>query len=85
MKGRPSLSVNKPLAAKLFNQIAIRMDDWQPIYNTGNSSNGTDVWMLYNLPSDPGEGKNVAAQHPDILHKMIAAYKQFAENVSYNP
>jgi hypothetical protein len=37
--------------------------------------------MLYNLVSDPGEEKNVAAQHPEILHKMVAAYAQFAKNV----
>jgi arylsulfatase len=77
---------NEPLGAELFNSTAVRMGDWQAIHNTGNTSsniypNGTDVWMLYNLGNDPGEQKNVAAQHPGILQKMVAAYAQFAKNV----
>jgi arylsulfatase A-like enzyme len=77
---------SEPLGAELFNSTAARMGDWQAIHISGNTSsniypNGTDVWMLYNLVSDPGEQKNVAAQHPDILQKMIAAYSQFAKNV----
>jgi len=63
----------------MFNQTTVRMGDWEAIHNTGNTSNaiypnGTNVWMLYNLANDPGEEKNVAAQHQDILQKMIAAY-----------
>lgn len=85
-KEKLTKSIYEPLGAELFNSTAVRMGDWQAIHNTGNTSNsiypnGTDVWMLYNLVSDPGEEKNVAAQHPDILQKMIAAYAQFAKNV----
>jgi hypothetical protein len=77
---------DEPLGAELFNQTAVRMGDWQAIHQSGNTSsniyhNGTDVWTLYNLGNDPGEEKNVAAQHPDILQKMVTAYAQFAKNV----
>jgi hypothetical protein len=77
---------NEPQGAELFNQTAVRMGDWQAIHMPGNTSasmypNGTDVWTLYNLGSDPGEQKNVAAQHPDILKKMVAAYAVYAKNV----
>ena len=77
---------NEPQGAELFNQTAVRMGDWEAIHDTGNTSlnlypNGTDVWRLYNLGSDPGEQKNVAAQHPDILKKMVAAYPVYAKNV----
>lgn len=40
-----------------------------------------DIWMLYNLAIDPGEEKNVAAQHPDVLQKMVAAYTKFVKDV----
>jgi arylsulfatase len=76
---------NEPLG-EMFNQTAVRMGNWEAIHNTGNTSdaiypNGTNVWMLYNLANDPGEEKNVAAQHMNILQKMIAAYAQYAKNV----
>ena len=31
--------------------------------------------QLYNLDSDPGETKNIAADHPDIVQKMTAEYQ----------
>jgi hypothetical protein len=36
---------------------------------------------LYNLANDPGEQNNVAAQHTDILQKMVAAYPKYASDV----
>jgi len=77
---------NEPLGAELFNYTAVRMGDWQAVHSSGNTSssiypNGTDVWELYNLANDPGEQKNVAAQHPDILQKMAAAYPVYAKSV----
>jgi len=62
------------------------MGNWEAMHMPGNTSmsiypNGTDVWSLYSLGSDPGEQKNVAAQHPDILKKMVAAYAVYAKNV----
>ena len=65
---------------------AVRMGNWEAMHMPGNTSmsiypNGTDVWSSYSLGSDPGEQKNVAAQHPDILKKMVAAYAVYAKNV----
>jgi arylsulfatase A-like enzyme len=72
----------KPLSAELFNTTGVRMGDWQAIHNTGEVyPNGSDIWKLYNLANDPGEQKNVATQHPDILQKMTAAYVKYAKDV----
>jgi hypothetical protein len=50
------------------------------IRNPGNTSSA-DIWMSYNLAIDPGEEKNVADQHPDVLQKMVAAYTKFVKDV----
>lgn len=34
-------------------------------------------WELYELKSDPGETRDVAAQNPDVVQKMDAAYDQW--------
>ena len=36
---------------------------------------------LYDLKADPGESKNVLAEHPDVVAKLRAAYNQWWEEV----
>jgi hypothetical protein len=36
-----------------------------------------DKGELYDLQADPGETKNVAAQHPDVVDKFAKAYDQW--------
>ena len=38
-------------------------------------------WMLYNLESDPGQDRDVGAEHPEILQQMATAYEQWWEKV----
>ena len=65
-----------------FNETSVRMGDWQGLHGSDAVyPNGSDVWQLYNLASDLGEQHNVAAQHPDILQNMIAAYPKYAKYV----
>jgi len=49
---------------KTFKQ-AVRMDHWKAVRIGAN----TPV-ELYDLDNDPGETKNIAAQHPDVVAKM---------------
>lgn len=37
---------------------------------------------LYDIPADPGETKDVAAQHPDIVAKMRKGYEEWFKDVS---
>ena len=32
-------------------------------------------WTLYNLSNDPGEDKDVANEHPEIVQRMAVAYE----------
>jgi arylsulfatase A len=47
---------------------ALRMGDWKAVKVRGKKGNG--ALELYDLKTDIGETKNVAAGHPDIVAKM---------------
>ena len=56
------------------NQVAVRMGDWKMVSEAG-------VPRLYNLAVDVHEDNNVAADHPDIVKKMVKiAYSQHTES-----
>jgi arylsulfatase A-like enzyme len=48
----------------------------------------TDSWHLirgeelYNMDRDPGQSTNVAEAHPEIVHKLKAAYERWWEDIS---
>ena len=55
-------------------------------YERANRSAGAVLWdkwrlvqgkELYDLRSDPGQKRNIAAQHPDVVAKMRAHYEQW--------
>lgn len=64
----------------VFNQQAVRMGDWKAIRI--NISDDPDAPLeLYDLKSDEGETKNVAAQNPEIIkriEKYLAGARQEA-------
>ncbi|MEJ6567760.1 MAG: sulfatase-like hydrolase/transferase, partial [Akkermansiaceae bacterium] len=59
----------------------VRVDQWKLVIPRSAKPEGTGWWgrlieeiketQLYNLDSDPGETINVAAQHPDIVKKLM--------------
>lgn len=51
------------------NQIGVRMGDWKLVVRKG-------VPALYNLETDLHENHNVAAQHPEIVAKMVDIIKK---------
>jgi arylsulfatase len=50
------------------NQQAVRMGDWKALRT--NLDRGEREFELYNLKTDVGEKKNVAAEHPDVVRRM---------------
>ena len=52
--------------------IAIRDGDWKAIRTGVNKKNKKNVgsWKLFNIAADPGEQKNLASKHPDIVLKL---------------
>ena len=45
------------------------------------SKNGQKNWELYEVKSDPGESRNIAAEQPQIVRRMEAAYDHWWEEV----
>jgi arylsulfatase len=42
---------------------------------------GDGKWELYDLKEDPGEKKDLAAQHPEVVKEMEAAYDKWWDEV----
>ncbi|MBK7654435.1 MAG: hypothetical protein IPJ18_04195 [Betaproteobacteria bacterium] len=45
-----------------------------PLQTRGNKIGSLDNWMLFNLKDDPTEMHDLAAQHPDKVKEMEAAF-----------
>ena len=56
-------------------QVAIRMGDWKVVRQHLKDKEKPTL-ELYDLANDPTESKNVASEHPDILKKAAAIFKQ---------
>ena len=50
-----------------ISQQAVRWGNWKAVRNRG-----VDKFELYDLATDIGEEKNVAADHPEVLAKIAA-------------
>jgi arylsulfatase A-like enzyme len=59
-------------------QMGVRMGDWKLVVKKGQC-------FLYNLATDLHEDHDVAAQHPDLVHKMVGfIYKEHTESPDYH-
>jgi len=54
-----------------------------PRYNmvSPGKSGGDGKWELYDLKEDPGEKKDVADQHPEVVKEMSAAYDKWWDEI----
>jgi arylsulfatase len=53
-----------------------------PRYNMVSAGKtGDGKWELYDLKEDPGEKRDVAAQHPEVVKEMSAAYDKWWDEV----
>lgn len=58
-------------------QRSIRKGRWKALWL--NPPNGTGAWQLFDTSVDPGETRDVAAEHPELLAEMTAGWDRFAE------
>lgn len=81
----------QPLARTLFNHWsgntvrrtggAVRTDRWRAVNTPGG-------WELYDMTHDPGQSRDVAAQHPQELSQLTHAYEAWYTQVTrdgYDP
>lgn len=76
-----------PAAMEMRGGRAVRQGDWKavvlPSAPSGLPATALPLgrWLLFNVARDPGETTDVAAQHPDILKRLTAAYDNYAVEV----
>jgi arylsulfatase len=60
---------------EIFGQRALRQDDWKITWTT--PPRGPGRWELFNLADDPGELRDLSAQHPEKLKELIAGWDRY--------
>ncbi|MDH4444152.1 MAG: sulfatase [Akkermansiaceae bacterium] len=61
--------------------VWVRRGDWKLIRFFCDTPEQTDRFELYNLKSDIGETKNLAAEHPDMVKKFDALIHQHLKDI----
>ncbi|HET8612040.1 MAG TPA: arylsulfatase [Sphingomonas sp.] len=64
---------------ELFGRRAIRRDNFKAVWM--RRPEGTAGWQLYDLARDPGETEDLAAQRPELLAELIAAWERYVAEV----
>ncbi|MCG8443325.1 MAG: arylsulfatase [Caulobacterales bacterium] len=62
---------------ELFDNKAYRRGPWKITFHS--PPRGSGQWELFDMSSDPGETRDLAAEHPEILASLIADYEAYAE------
>ncbi|HEX6993096.1 MAG TPA: arylsulfatase [Gammaproteobacteria bacterium] len=64
-------------------QRAVFRGDWKALWIA--PPNGIGGWQLFDLANDPGETTDLAAEHPDVMAELAAAYERYADEVGVVP
>ncbi len=65
-------------AASKYAQCAVRSSRYHLV---SAQKNGQKRWELYDIKADPGEKHNIAAQHPEVVQTLEAAYDRWWDEV----
>lgn len=68
-----------------YHHFAVVGERWKLVHPSGfgrESFTGKPKLELYDLAADPGEQKNVAAEHPDVFRKLKTMYDRWFREVS---
>ncbi|MGE3991836.1 arylsulfatase [Pseudorhodoplanes sp.] len=60
---------DSPLGWELHGRRAVRRGDWKAVLIP--QPFGTGDWQLYNLSVDPGETRDFAVEHPELLKRLL--------------
>ncbi len=62
-------------AESKFAHVRVRSGRWSMI------AHAAGTWELYDLTADPGEQRDVASKHPDVVGRLAAAYDRWWDEV----
>jgi len=63
--------------ASKYRHCSVRTKRWHLVCDT----NGEKRWQLFDVQADPGEERDVAAEHPDVVRALDAAYDKWWEEI----
>ncbi len=69
-----------PVPDNLRPGITVHEGDWKLYRVFHNGEAGAHQWKLYHLSEDPGERRDVAADHPDRVQRMDALIESFLKD-----
>ncbi len=75
--GAGSVHGDAPLGYELSGNAALFRGDYKLVRNLAPTGDGN--WRLYDLKSDPGETRDLAAAEPDRFTAMMADYRAYAK------
>jgi hypothetical protein len=61
-------------------QLAIRQGPWKLVFAGKGKGKGKQETALYDLATDIGETRNVAADHPEVVQRLTALMNRFIAN-----
>jgi arylsulfatase A-like enzyme len=65
------------LAWEIFGNRAVRQGEWKIRWEFKPYGKGD--WELFNLTNDPGERKDLAAEHPEKLKELLAVWETYVK------
>jgi arylsulfatase len=75
----PAAEVRGPedwIGWELFGNRAVRMDNWKLVSICAPM--GTGEWQLFDLATDPGETRDLAAERPEIRDMLAGHWDEYA-------
>ncbi len=67
------------VGGEMWNGKWMRQGDYKAV--SVSPPYGTGEWELFNVVADPGETRDLADEHPELLQKLRAAWEDYAEEV----
>ena len=61
-----------------YRQCSIRSPRWHLVNDRNDNK---QEWQLFDVTVDPGEQKNIASDHPDVVARMDAAYDLWWDSI----
>lgn len=70
-------SADDYIAWEIFGNHAVRQGDWKLRWQY--KPYGKEAWELFNVATDPGERKDLAAENPGKVREMVALWDRYAK------
>jgi arylsulfatase A-like enzyme len=71
-----SVHHNEPLGWELYGSRALIKGEWKAVRIF--PPDGTGLWELFNIKTDPTETANLAVDFPDVVEELVADWDEYA-------